>query len=325
MPLARCEGGAVPIPDRLRQAGDDADALQPPSDLTACWSRPHLAALLETGFFVVAEFRCPGAPEITDVEAAPFPEIVLPRIGSYLRSDELGEVLLSRGTLAFFEAGRPYTIRHFQPTPDLTTVISITDVKSLHEALGVQLPSGRSFARSAVRMPADIVLLHRRMLSALKSGVAGDLAAAEMAAEIIMRAVALNVDDRTELTRPASKRCAADPYAQAQAVMAFLAQNYAERITLEDIAREISLSPFHLCRVFQWASGGTIRQHLLFLRLEAAAALLLETRKSVTEIALGVGFSSHSHFTAAFTNRFGVSPSRARNGRSVRKIQPVAG
>jgi AraC-like DNA-binding protein len=312
MSLAR---GRTPKTDRRRQPSRDADTetgFQPPSDRTACWRRAHLTPLLSAASFVIGEFRCPGTPPQTEAEAAPFPEIVMPRVGSYLRSDEAGDVLLSRGTLAFFEAGRPYTIRHFQQTPDLTTVISLTDVQSVHEALGVRLPRGRSFARSAIKMPADIALMHRQMLSALKCAAPRELAAQELAAEIILRAVALNVDDPAELARPATSRSPGDPYAQAQAVMAYLARNFAERVTLEDVAREVSLSPFHLCRIFRGATGSTIRRHLLSLRLEAAAAVLFETGKSVTEIALGVGFSSHSHFTAAFAKRFGVSPRKAR-------------
>jgi AraC-like DNA-binding protein len=280
----------------------------------AAWQHAHIVSLMATSAFTVAEFRCPGTPETTAVESAPYPEIVLPRIGSYLRIDATGEVLLERTTLAFFEANLPYTIRHFRASRDLSTVISITDTASLHAALGVRLPSSRAFARSAIRMPSDIVLAHRRMLSELAQGADGRLAAEEIAAGIILRSLALNLDDQQELARPKAQVGARDSYAVAEAVIAFLSSAFTGRVTLEQVSQAVKLSPFHLCRVFQAATGNTIHQHLLHLRLEAAAAELLETKKSITEIAHAVGFSSHSHLTALFTRTFGVPPSAVRKG-----------
>lgn len=281
---------------------------------SAGWQHAHVVSLITTSAFTVAEFRCPGTPETTGIESAPYPEIVLPRAGSYLRIDAAGEVLLDRTTLAFFEANRPYSIRHFRAARDLSTVISITDTVSLHAALGVHLPSGRAFARSAIRMPADIVLAHRQMLTELAQGADGALGAEEIAAGIILRSLALNLEDQQELTRPKAQAGARDPYAIAEAVIAFLSSAFTGRVTLEQVSQALKLSPFHLCRVFQAATGNTIHQHLLHLRLEAAAAELLETDSGITEIAHAVGFSSHSHLTALFTRTFGVPPSAVRKG-----------
>jgi AraC family transcriptional regulator len=289
------------------------DTSEPGSD----WADAHMVSLVSTKVFKVAEFRCPGAPEVTEVEAAPFPEIVLPRIGSYLRSDAAGEVLLNKTTLAFFEAGQPYTIRHFRKTPDLTTVIAITDAQSLHAALGVQLPEGRTFSRSAIRMPPEIVLAHKHLLRQIRAGADGLFAAEEIGAEIILRSLALNLEDQQELARRRPPSSVSDPFALAEAVVAYVANAFAGRVTLEQVASAVGLSPFHLCRVFQTATGGTIHQHLLSVRLEAAAAQLLETNKSITEIAHDVGFSSHSHLTALFTRTFGAPPSRVRASRAM--------
>jgi AraC-like DNA-binding protein len=292
-----------------------------PSGNAAQWTRPHLVSLVTTTAFKVSEYRCPGLHDEEPAEQAPCPEIVLPRVGSYLRRDSAGEVLLNRTTLAFFEAGRAYTIRHFRRSPDVSTVIAITDTASLHEALGVRLPPGRAFARSAIRMPPDVMLAHRALLREVRIGSEGSLAAEEIAAGIILRSLSLNIDDRAELARrrqePRSQR---DAFAYADGVMQYLARAYTGRVTLEQVAKAVGLSPFHLCRVFQFATKDTIRQHLMSLRLEAAAVELLETRKSITEIALAAGFSSHSHFTALFTRTFGLPPSRARTAGGVRNL-----
>jgi AraC-like DNA-binding protein len=283
-------------------------------DSSYAWETGHTVDLLTTRGFKVAEFRCPAKVRVSNLERTDFPEIVIPRMGSYLRSDDNGEVLLNRTTLAFFEANKPYQIRHFRSSPDVTTVIAITDAKSLHTALGVQLPLGRAFARSAVRMPAGIMLAHRAMLKELARGVDGSLAAEEIATGIVLKSLSANIENQHELTRPKkASQGLSDQFAYAEQVIEMLSTLYSSRVTLDEIAKAIGLSTFHLCRVFQAATKHTIHQHLLSVRLEAAAAELLDGRKSVTEVAHGVGFSSHSHLTALFKKRFGVPPSHLRH------------
>lgn len=276
------------------------------------WPHAHLVSLLVTKAFSIEEFRCPGRPELSSVERAPHPEIVLPRVGSYLRTDEAGEVFLDRTVLGFFEAGRSYSIRHFRPTPDLTTVISITDRSSLHDALGLKLPGGRAFARAAMQRPPDVVLLHRRLLRAIGAGPDGRLAAEEFGAHLILRVLSLNIEALEERTRAPAKSSSNDAYGYVHAVMQYLAGTYRMRVSLSDIAEAVGLSSFHLCRVFHAIAGKTIHQYLLSLRLEAAAVELLQSRASITEIAHGVGFASHAHFTALFTRTFGAPPRTLR-------------
>lgn len=88
--------------------------------------------------------------------------------------------------------------------------------------------------------------------------------------------------------------------------------------SLADVAGAVGCSPFHLCRAFREATGTTIHEYREQLRLRLALELLRDTRMDLTEIALELGYSSHSHFTAAFRRRFGVPPSRVRKGSSKR-------
>jgi AraC-like DNA-binding protein len=152
------------------------------------------------------------------------------------------------------------------------------------------------------------------MLRAIGLGVDGRLAAEEMATGIILRALELNLAQEQELVRPATEgRSARDPYAHAEAVIQFPTGAFPTRVTLQEVSNAVGLSPFHLCRVFHAATGCTVHRYLLALRLEHAAAELLDTRKSVTEIAHAAGFSSHSHLTALFTRTFGAPPRLLRS------------
>jgi AraC-like DNA-binding protein len=78
--------------------------------------------------------------------------------------------------------------------------------------------------------------------------------------------------------------------------------------TLEELGRRVGCSPFHLSRTLSAETGMTIPQYLRQRRMERAAELLRSGRRNVTEAALEVGYSSLSHFSAAFHETFGCCP-----------------
>ncbi|GFE80592.1 AraC family transcriptional regulator [Steroidobacter agaridevorans] len=93
---------------------------------------------------------------------------------------------------------------------------------------------------------------------------------------------------------------------------------YAEAHTLEQMAAAANLSRYHFIRVFQSLTDETPRQHLIGIRLRAAADRLIETREPITQLALHVGFNDISHFNTAFRQAFGMSPRAWRRAAAVR-------
>jgi AraC-like DNA-binding protein len=85
-----------------------------------------------------------------------------------------------------------------------------------------------------------------------------------------------------------------------------------EGVDLERAAREVGLSPFHFLRLFSKVLGVTPHQYLVRSRLRRAARLLCDEERSVTEIALDVGFGDLSNFVRTFHRAAGVSPLRFR-------------
>lgn len=83
----------------------------------------------------------------------------------------------------------------------------------------------------------------------------------------------------------------------------------AGRVRLEDLARRLSASPFHLCHSFRRIEGRTLGAYHRDVRLRTALARVMDGGADLTEVALDAGFSSHSHFTSAFRAHFGVTPS----------------
>ncbi len=91
-----------------------------------------------------------------------------------------------------------------------------------------------------------------------------------------------------------------------------LQERFREKLHLEDVARSLYVSTFHLCRLFKQETGMPIHCYLNGLRLRAALELVVEGTGDLGELALELGFSSHSHFTAAFRKEFGMSPRAVR-------------
>ncbi|HXV74446.1 MAG TPA: AraC family transcriptional regulator [Sphingomonadales bacterium] len=69
---------------------------------------------------------------------------------------------------------------------------------------------------------------------------------------------------------------------------------------------------FHLFRFFKLETGFATHQTLIRLRLRQSLEDLKETARSITGAALGLGFSSRRHFTAALMRPFGLTPSAFR-------------
>lgn len=90
-------------------------------------------------------------------------------------------------------------------------------------------------------------------------------------------------------------------------------QHYQDPFTLDTLARELSISPNHLHRVFKRLTGTTPADYVLDRRLQVAKEALCNERcRRVTDIAMGVGFRSTSHFSTVFLRETGYSLSEYR-------------
>ena len=94
-----------------------------------------------------------------------------------------------------------------------------------------------------------------------------------------------------------------------------------EAVDLKAAAEQAGLSTFHFLRLFSNVVGATPHQYLVRARLRHAARLLAEQERSITDIALDVGFGDLSNFVRTFRRAAGVSPRAFRNrARGDRKI-----
>jgi len=108
--------------------------------------------------------------------------------------------------------------------------------------------------------------------------------------------------------------------ARLNAVENFVAQHPDRPHSLEALAELAHLSKFHFHRVHHALTGETVQAMVNRVRLEAAAATLVyQKTRSITDVALAHGFSSSANFTRAFTRHFNVSPSAYRTDSKIGK------
>ncbi|MPM97042.1 HTH-type transcriptional activator RhaS [bioreactor metagenome] len=88
----------------------------------------------------------------------------------------------------------------------------------------------------------------------------------------------------------------------------YLGKHYAEPLRVEELARKIALSQGYLFGFYRRATGRTIGETLLSLRIEAAKKLLLDTEMEVRQVCFRCGFSDLSNFYKVFRRETGVAP-----------------
>lgn len=87
--------------------------------------------------------------------------------------------------------------------------------------------------------------------------------------------------------------------------LTYIHDNYNQNISLSEVANHIYRSPEYLSRLFKEQVGENFSVYLMLLRLNMAKKLLIETNRSVTDIAFEVGYSSHNYFSRCYKKYMG--------------------
>ena len=91
-----------------------------------------------------------------------------------------------------------------------------------------------------------------------------------------------------------------------------MANSLADDFCLARLAREAEMSEFHFSRMFKRTTGRSPSQYFISLKMERARGLLRQTRRSIIEIGLELGYTSPSHFAQVFRRETGSTPGAYR-------------
>ena len=92
----------------------------------------------------------------------------------------------------------------------------------------------------------------------------------------------------------------------------YIRNNYANEITLEELAQLCNISKYYFCRIFKEVTEKTAMEYLRDYRIEIADIMLVNTDRSVTEISELCGFDDVNYFCRCYKTRYGVSPGKRK-------------
>lgn len=111
--------------------------------------------------------------------------------------------------------------------------------------------------------------------------------------------------------------------AAAQKALWYIESHFSAGLALGDVAVAAGVSPFHLTRVFQAATGWPVVRYLRARRLSEAARELAGGAPDILDVALSAGYGSHEAFTRAFREQFGSTPEDVRQRGSLEGLRMV--
>ncbi len=263
-------------------------------------------SLLETPIVTVLDVGCQGSCRQQGAEeCATETHLVFPYRGVYARHLGRDQAVAEANQVLFFNATEGYRVSHPVPGGDacLSLVISEALLRELAPKGLLRDGAGLAFRRQRLRIDPRTQVLVALLRHSLLQGVAQPLEAESLALTLVQRALG----PRTTHAAGAStgRQLLADR------VKLVLASDPGRRWTLADIAAEVGGSPVYLTQVFQQVEGLPLYRYQLRLRLARALSLLAQY-DDLTALSLDLGFSSHSHFSAAFRETYGRSPSEFR-------------
>jgi AraC family transcriptional regulator len=265
----------------------------------------------------ITDVRCrPSTPRPCGEEQAAAHEVVFPRAGVFVKHVGGRQAVAAPGQVLFFNAGEPYRVSHPVPGGDDCTCFVFSE-ETLLEVLCLYEPKVRERPERPFPLahgPAELktVIRQQRLRRRLGDPSACELEIEESALQLLHEIAAGVYRGRGAAPRRHRQDTLRLRRQWVESVKLLLAERPAANLSLAEIARAVHCSPFHLARLFRASVGSSIHQYRLRLRLALALERLADGPANLTDLALDLGFSSHSHFTAAFRRSFGTSPSAFR-------------
>ena len=104
------------------------------------------------------------------------------------------------------------------------------------------------------------------------------------------------------------KKQVLQPYLQIDRAVAFIRENFRQRISVEELAGMVHLSPRQLHRKFVETFGSSPQAFIMKLRIQAACEALQKEGSTIADVALDLGFCDQSSFTQHFQKHVGLTP-----------------
>ncbi|MBI1759928.1 MAG: helix-turn-helix transcriptional regulator [Acidobacteria bacterium] len=222
---------------------------------------------------------------------------------------------IQKGAFFLTSGGAPYDVRWKTLTSEPFVAMSVfIELPLLQRAL--EEVFGADAAQARLR---DVSAFTDAVLDSLMERLRDELTrqqASPLFVQGLAQAIAIHLARNYALTAEASNSGSPSlPGYKLRQITDWMAEHVAEDFNLAQLAAQAGLSKFHFQRLFKRALSVSPSRYHINLRMNVARRLLRETKKSVVEVALEVGYANPSHFAQLFRRETGLSPSDYRRQR----------
>jgi AraC-like DNA-binding protein len=267
--------------------------------------------VFESGLVTIGAFRCHrDHPAFADSGAIAHDCFVFPRTAVTIQREHIRAFVANPNVVTFYNRGEQFRREPISAEGDRADWFSLRrdvarDVAAAADPSAVDRDT--PFTRPYLPSDSRVYLLQRRLHNAVMRRPVPDPLLVEETTVALLRWV-LHAAVQEEA---APRRISTRHLELVEAAKVFLSANFALPLTLVDIARRLGVSVFHLCRVFERVTGTTLHEYRHQLRLRWSLEHMLSTGSGgLVQCALDAGFSSHSHWGAAFREAFGETPTQ---------------
>lgn len=239
--------------------------------------------------------------------------IVFPRSAVWIQHQDRPAFVADPRVVTLYNRSQPYTRRPLAAEGDRSDWLSLSRdlavaIVSAIDPEAAANPNG-PFPVSFGSSSAELYYRQRVLFSRVLQGSIDEF---ELEQEVLLLA-GTTLESAMLARHTLQTRRSASLRDLVEAARAEIARDPLARRTIRQLASSLGASPFHLCRAFRRVTGLTLHHYQLELRTRLALERIEGPLRNLSRLAQDLGFSSHSHFTAAFRQRMGRTPSRARN------------
>lgn len=308
--------------DQSRNEPGDEPAMQTGASSPSPPESPSRTRLLDGAIALAEDVGTTSAsPRRGDESFSPTFQVAFPYRGVLIWHVGRDEVVGDANQVLFVAGGESYRLSEPLPggfgelivTPDLDVLAEVARVT------GSDFRAHPLFRRRSCLASPRLQRLRTHFLVWAAGAAIDDLAAEELVLALLRAAFA---------DEPPREPPADSSGRLIRRTKEFLEAELTNPIRLQQVGRAVGASPTYLTDLFRRVEGVPLHRYVVQLRL-ARALVALPHADDLTTLALDVGFSSHSHFSAAFRRTYGCTPSQfrqaARDRRRPQMSQAIEG